>query len=98
MVPYHAWTAARYRLCSGHESRGFMSDSSIQPATATPHRPSGHPRASAGGIGVLLVNLGTPDATDAASVRRYLSEFLSDKRVIEQDSLLWKLVLNGYIS
>jgi len=46
---------------------------------------------------VLLVNLGTPDATDPASVRRYLREFLSDKRVIEEDTLLWKLVLNGII-
>jgi len=46
---------------------------------------------------VLLVNLGTPDATDPASVRRYLSEFLRDKRVIEEDGLVWKLVLNGII-
>jgi len=74
-----------------------MSDTSTQPAAATSHRPSDHPAVAAGGIGVLLANLGTPDATDAASVRRYLSEFLADKRVIEQDSLLWKLVLNGYI-
>ena len=74
-----------------------MSDTSTQSAATTPHRPSDHPAVAAGGIGVLLVNLGTPDATDAASVRRYLSEFLADKRVIEQDSLLWKLVLNGYI-
>ena len=49
------------------------------------------------GIGVLLVNLGTPDAADAASVRRYLKEFLSDRRVIENDGFLWKLVLNGII-
>ena len=74
-----------------------MSDTSTQSAATTPHRPSDHPAVAAGGIGVLLANLGTPDATDAASVRRYLSEFLADKRVIEQDSLLWKLVLNGYI-
>jgi protoporphyrin/coproporphyrin ferrochelatase len=74
-----------------------MNDTSAQPATAAPHRPSDHPAVAAGGIGVLLVNLGTPEATDAASVRRYLSEFLADKRVIEKDSLLWKLVLNGYI-
>src|SRR3981081_738716 len=97
MVPYHAWTAARYRLWSGHESRGFMSDTSTQPAAATSHRPSDHPAVAAGGIGVSLTNLVTPGGTDAASVRRYLSEFLADKRVIEQDSLLWKLVLNGYI-
>jgi len=49
------------------------------------------------GIGVLLVNLGTPDAPDARAVRRYLKEFLSDKRVVEKDSLLWKLALNGVI-
>jgi len=60
-------------------------------------RPGDHPTVASGGIGVLLVNLGTPDATDPASVRRYLREFLSDKRVIEEDTLLWKLVLNGII-
>jgi protoporphyrin/coproporphyrin ferrochelatase len=49
------------------------------------------------GIGVLLVNLGTPDAADAPAVRRYLKEFLSDRRVIENSSLLWKLALNGVI-
>ncbi len=52
---------------------------------------------SAGRIGVLIVNLGTPDATDAASVRRYLREFLSDPRVIEDQSLIWKFVLNAII-
>jgi protoporphyrin/coproporphyrin ferrochelatase len=45
-------------------------------------------------IGVLLVNLGTPDATDYLSVRRYLKEFLSDRRVIEENRLKWWLVLN----
>ncbi len=48
-------------------------------------------------IGVLIVNLGTPDATDAASVRRYLREFLSDSRVIENQGLVWKFVLNAII-
>jgi ferrochelatase len=48
-------------------------------------------------IGVLLVNLGTPDATDFKSMRRYLKEFLSDPRVIEENSLTWKLVFNGII-
>jgi len=48
-------------------------------------------------IGVLLVNLGTPDAADAPAVRRYLKEFLSDPRVIENQGRLWKLVLNGII-
>jgi protoporphyrin/coproporphyrin ferrochelatase len=48
-------------------------------------------------IGVLLVNLGTPDSADAKGVRVYLKEFLSDPRVIEDQGLKWKLVLNGII-
>src|SRR4051795_5830802 len=48
-------------------------------------------------VGVLLVNLGTPDSADAKGVRIYLKEFLSDPRVIEDQGLLWKLVLNGVI-
>jgi ferrochelatase len=48
-------------------------------------------------IGVLLVNLGTPDRADTRGVRVYLKEFLSDPRVIEDQGLLWKLVLNGII-
>ena len=50
-----------------------------------------------GRIGVLLVNLGTPDSADAKGVRVYLKEFLSDPRVVEDQGLLWKLVLNGII-
>jgi protoporphyrin/coproporphyrin ferrochelatase len=50
-----------------------------------------------GRIGVLLVNLGSPDTPDAAGVRRYLQEFLTDPRVIEKQGLLWKLILNGVI-
>src|SRR3954468_16890032 len=53
--------------------------------------------ARGGRIGVLIVNLGTPDATDAPSVRRYLREFLSDARVIENQGLIWKFVLNAII-
>jgi protoporphyrin/coproporphyrin ferrochelatase len=52
---------------------------------------------SPGRIGVLLVNLGTPDSADARGVRVYLREFLSDPRVIENQGLFWKLVLNGVI-
>jgi protoporphyrin/coproporphyrin ferrochelatase len=48
-------------------------------------------------VGVLLVNLGTPDTADARGVRVYLREFLSDPRVIENQGLYWKLVLNGVI-
>jgi ferrochelatase len=50
-----------------------------------------------GGVGVLLVNLGTPDAANAAAVRRYLKQVLSDPRVIENQGLLWRMVLNGVI-
>src|SRR5215468_8195426 len=66
-------------------------------APALAHRPAGHPQVSCGAVGVLLVNLGTPDATDARSVRRYLREFLHDKRVIEEDTIIWKFVLNAII-
>ena len=48
-------------------------------------------------IGVLLVNLGTPEAPDAPAVRRYLKEFLTDPRVIEDQGALWQLVLNSVI-
>lgn len=61
------------------------------------HAPKDHPPVADGRIGVLLVNLGTPDATDFRSMRRYLKEFLSDPRVIEENTLTWKLVFNGII-
>ena len=48
-------------------------------------------------LGILLVNLGTPDAPTAAAVRRYLAEFLSDRRVVEIPAFLWKLILHGVI-
>jgi ferrochelatase len=69
----------------------------IPPAAAGVVRPPGHPPIPERRIGVLLVNLGTPDATDYWSVRRYLKEFLSDPRVIETNRALWWLILNGVI-
>ncbi len=60
----------------------------------TTHLPAGHPPLPPRRIGVLLVNLGTPDATDYWSMRRYLKEFLSDRRVIEENPVKWWLVLN----
>ena len=59
--------------------------------------PPDHPPIIAPRVGVLLVNLGTPDAPDVVSVRRYLAEFLSDKRVIEIPSIAWKPILHGII-
>lgn len=59
--------------------------------------PSGHPPIPARRIGVLLVNLGTPDAPETGAVRRYLAEFLSDRRVVEIPPLLWQPILRGII-
>jgi ferrochelatase len=59
--------------------------------------PAGHPPVPRPRIGVLLVNLGTPDAPTPAAVRRYLAEFLSDPRVIEIPALLWQPILHGII-
>ena len=61
------------------------------------NRPSDHRPVAAPKIGLLLVNLGTPDAPDAGAVRRYLAEFLSDPRVIEIPKLAWKPILHGII-
>jgi protoporphyrin/coproporphyrin ferrochelatase len=60
-------------------------------------KPDFHPDIPAPKIGVLLVNLGTPDAPTPQAVRRYLAEFLSDKRVVELPALLWKPLLHGVI-
>lgn len=59
--------------------------------------PKEHPPVNIGKVGVLLVNLGTPDATDYKSMRRYLKEFLMDARVIEWPKYLWYPILFGII-
>ena len=59
--------------------------------------PADHPPIVPPRIGVLLVNLGTPQAPTPAAVRTYLAEFLSDKRVVEIPHLLWKPILHGII-
>ena len=56
-----------------------------------------HPKVNYGKTGVLLVNLGTPDSTSWWDVRKYLKEFLSDKRVIEVNFFLWQIILNFFI-
>jgi ferrochelatase len=59
--------------------------------------PEDHPPVASGEVGVLLVNLGTPDAPDVPSVRRYLAEFLSDRRVVEIPPIAWQPILRGLI-
>lgn len=60
-------------------------------------KPADHPPVAPRKIGVLLLNLGTPDGTDYWSMRRYLGEFLSDRRIIELSPLLWQPILRGII-
>jgi ferrochelatase len=88
-----ACTGVLYRVCSAIRKEWRMNEvTSIETdtplAAEAPVRPA---------IGVLLVNLGSPDGTDAAAVRRYLKQFLSDRRVIEDDSLTWRLVFKFII-
>jgi protoporphyrin/coproporphyrin ferrochelatase len=59
--------------------------------------PADHPTIPASKVGVLLVNLGTPDAPTPAAVKRYLREFLSDRRVVELPAFLWQPILRGII-
>ena len=56
-----------------------------------------HPQVNFGKTGVLLVNLGTPDSTSWLDIRKYLKEFLSDRRVIEVNPFLWQIILNLFI-
>ena len=63
------------------------------PAAARSPSPASHPSAPSGRIGVLIVNLGTPEGTDYWSMRRYLKEFLSDRRVIETPRAKWLPIL-----
>jgi len=70
-------------------SGSFVPDNSAWPAD--------HPKVATGRVGVLLVNLGTPDATDYWSMRRYLAEFLTDRRVIEWPRALWYPILFGIV-
>ncbi len=64
---------------------------------AAPSLPADHPRVAFGRVGVLLVNLGSPAGTDTPSVRRYLREFLSDRRVIEVPRPVWWVILNLFV-
>ena len=56
-----------------------------------------HPTVSYGKTGVLIINLGTPDSTNWFDIRKYLKEFLSDRRVIEVNPFIWQIILNLFI-
>jgi ferrochelatase len=64
---------------------------------STVRLPERHPAVRIGRLGILLINLGTPEGTSYREMRRYLKEFLSDRRVIETNPVLWWFVLNGII-
>jgi len=75
-----------------------MLESRFTPGPADPHAFSDEPPArDPGPVGVLLVNLGTPDHPTPAAIRRYLAEFLSDPRVIEIPQWIWQIILRGFI-
>jgi protoporphyrin/coproporphyrin ferrochelatase len=59
--------------------------------------PADHPQVAPARVGVLLINLGTPDEASPAAVRRYLRQFLSDRRVVEIPPLVWQPILRGII-
>ncbi|MEZ2329463.1 ferrochelatase [Mesorhizobium sp. RCC_202] len=66
-------------------------------AKALGPRPLGHPPVKTGKVGVMLINLGTPDGTDFKPMWRYLREFLSDPRVIELNKAIWYPILYGLV-
>ena len=68
-------------------------DALMDAAQCPMHAPSDHPKIKPAKVGVLLANLGTPDATDYWSMRRYLGEFLSDKRVVDYSAWVWQPLL-----
>ena len=78
-------------------ARPMSADASTPFPTEGPRTPEDHPEIKRRRVGVLLVNLGTPDAPEAGPVRRYLKEFLSDKRVVDYPDLVWGPLLHGVI-
>ncbi len=104
MCPKPRKLIAATGLQSNHLSRVIFEDDclrvqyiSVQKRDPDMNLPPGHPPILPKKLGLLLINLGTPEATDYWSMRRYLKEFLSDTRVIETNRVLWWLILNGII-
>ena len=75
--------------------RAIQNPSRLQVIPA--RKPADHPTVKEPKVGVLLLNLGTPDSPEYWPMRRYLGEFLSDRRVIETNPVLWQLILQGII-
>jgi protoporphyrin/coproporphyrin ferrochelatase len=93
-------SASEETAASGESSAAAPPVAAVPPVAEAPSPApavAAAPAAVERGIGVLLVNLGTPDAPDAKAVRRYLHEFLTDPRVIENQGLFWQFFLNGVI-
>jgi ferrochelatase len=98
MVPPDPAISKAYRTGHYLDKRGATREAlEIMTAVVPLGNAKPAPAAQPQRAGVLLVNLGTPDTADAKGVRVYLKEFLSDPRVIEDQGLLWKLILNGII-
>ena len=79
------------------ERAGRSPPTSPPPSARAGRKPAGHPSIAHGRIGVLLVNLGTPEGTSYWPMRRYLAEFLTDRRVIEWSPLYWYPILYGIV-
>ena len=75
------------------DGRPLSTPDERRPSRFADEPPAGHPPVASGRVGVLIVNLGTPEGTDYWSMRRYLAEFLSDRRVIEAPRLVWAPLL-----
>ena len=69
----------------------------MRPALDTPVLPADHPVIPTPKVGVLLVNLGSPEAPTRNAVKAYLKEFLSDRRVVELPPILWQIILRGFV-
>ena len=95
----HGITDGRHTPASHHApprpKTSFMNQlTAIDPSKSQRHWPADHPPIAHGKIGVLLLNLGTPDGTSYWPMRRYLKQFLSDRRVIELPRAVWWPILN----
>src|SRR5688500_18677336 len=95
MAGVRRWTGGPAGLCFGQGRRALLKPTPVtgldsrREAVKARRFGAGHPAVEAGRIGVLLVNLGTPEGTSYWPMRRYLSEFLSDRRVIEWPRAVW---------